>query len=79
MLTSRLECIGEEYFDKMNFIDEISVEGIKEALLRCFSNREELYARAEKAAAHIREYKNVDHQAGVVADFISGKRGSVSK
>lgn len=79
MLTSRLECIGEEYFDKMNFIDEVSAEGIKEALQRCFANKEEVYARAETAAAHIRKYKNVDHQAGVVADFISDKRGSVSK
>jgi len=73
VLTSRLECIGEQYFDKLNFIDEVSAEGIASALKYCFTHRNELCTRAERAAMYIREYKNVDHQAKVVTDFITGE------
>ncbi len=73
VLTSRLECIGEEYFDKMNFFDDITVEKVAEKLKYCFENKEELYERGKKASEYIRNYKNVNYQAGVITDFVSGK------
>ena len=74
VLTSRLGCIGEEYFDKMNFIEEVTSEGIAEAVRRCFDNREKITERAKHAEKYIKEYKNVDYQAGVIIDFIQKER-----
>ncbi len=74
VLTSRLGCIGEEYFDKMNFIDEVTVDGVADALKKCFENKDNLYERAKVAAEYIKEFKNVNHQAKVIIDFIDSKR-----
>ena len=71
VLTSRLGCIGEEYFDKMSFIEPLTADGVAAALQHCFENKRELTERAQLAARYIRDYKNADHQAGVVADFIT--------
>ncbi len=73
VLTSRLGCIGEEYFDKLNFIDDVTPEEIAKALKLCFENRQEIIERAKLAANYIKEYKNADYQAGVVADFIANE------
>ena len=75
VLTSRLGCIGEEYFDKMNYFEDITPELIAEKLKYCFDNREELYERGKKAAEHIRNYKNVLYQAGKILEFISSRKG----
>lgn len=75
VLTSRLGCIGEEYFDKMNFFDDITVDAVADALRYCFAHREPMYARAKQAAAYIRDYKNVNYQAGKIVKFISSNKG----
>ena len=70
VLTSKLGCIGKEYYDKLNFFDEISADGVAKALWECFDNRQMILQRAKEAADYIRAFKNVDYQAGVVANFV---------
>lgn len=76
VLTSKLGCIGEEYFDKLSFIEEVSADGVAAALQKCFVQKDELLSRAKIAEKYIKECKNVDSQAGVVADFIKKKEGA---
>lgn len=76
VLTSRLGCIGEEYYDKLNFIEEITADGIAKALISCFKNREELYEKSKLAAQYIKDYKNVSHQSKVIIDFINEERNA---
>lgn len=81
VLTSRLGCIGKEYFDKLNFIEDVTPEGIAKSLKYCFDNRQKIIERAKLAAIYIKEYKNADYQAGVVADFIAngGRNRKIDK
>lgn len=75
VLTSRLGCIGEEYFDKLNFVEEVTPDEISKALKDCFTNKDELIEKAARASQYIREYKNADHQASVIAEFLASYGG----
>lgn len=77
-LTSRLECISSEYADKMLFIDEVSEEGIAQALKYCFENKTLCEQIGVRAQNYIRAKKNVDIQAEKVADFLLSNKGTIN-
>lgn len=69
-LTSKLGCIGREYDDKLEYIEDTSSDGIAEALTHCFANKDRLKIKGRYAAQYIKEHKNVDVQAKKVIDFL---------
>ena len=69
-LTSRLGCIEDEYFDKMNFIEEVSESGVKDGLLAVWCDREKAKEKAKNTVKFIREYKSADYQAQKVYEFL---------
>lgn len=70
VFTSRLGSIGEEYFDKMNFFEEISVDGIAKALQDGMLHVDELQSKAQLAKDYVKEYKNVVYQTERIYKFL---------
>lgn len=70
VLTSRLLCIGEEYFDKMYFFNDVSVQGLRQGLIDTLA-ASDLKKRAASAAGYIREKKTALYQAQRILKFIS--------
>lgn len=72
VLTTKLECIPDEYNDKMLFISDPSVDGIRESIISCL-NFEDEYLRqfGEKARNFVLSEKNSNRQIQVLINNIS--------
>lgn len=70
VLTTRLEGIGEEYFDKMLYFEDVTVDGMKKTLTDAAS-KDDYSEMTNKTVEYVRKYKNVKSQAKKVLEFIS--------
>jgi glycosyltransferase involved in cell wall biosynthesis len=70
VLTTKLGCIEEEYYDKLYFIDNLSKEGVSKAISLVYSDYENAKMKGKKASEYIANYKNASCQAKKVYEFL---------
>ena len=75
VLTTRLWSLQEQYFDKLFFFGDSSVQGILSGLLEFYKkDEEEVKKVGARAAEFVRREKNAHIQAKRIIDFIKGDK-----
>lgn len=71
VLSTKLEGIPSEYFDYIETVEDLTVNGIKEAIEKVLDLDDETYiSKCQKAQSFMRENKTAEKQAARILDFV---------